>query len=203
MDNKEKGRILAAKDVLGRDVVVSMMQHIGGPGSCLPDLDAHQLETMARFGDAIVWAYRKGQGHQSRGVTALTCSDPEPWVNRMREPDDALIAPSDATLTDEQPLTQSVPSGADIQRSVLPPLPPVTDTSKPAPVTNGQVGGSHYQQFAIQPFEIAERNGLSFLEGSAVKRLHRHSRGGKGVEDLRKAVHELRLLALHVYNEDI
>jgi len=66
-----------------------------------------------------------------------------------------------------------------------------------------QIGGDHYKQFTLQPAEIATRNGLSFLEGSVVKRMHRHSRGGKGLQDLQKAIHEIRLIAKWQYNEDI
>lgn len=57
-----------------------------------------------------------------------------------------------------------------------------------------QVGGAHYKDFPIQPVEFSERNGLSFLEGSVVKRLCRHSRGGKGRQDIEKAIHELQLI---------
>ena len=57
-----------------------------------------------------------------------------------------------------------------------------------------QVGGSHYKGFPIQPAEFSERNGLSFLEGSVVKRACRHSRGGKGRQDIEKAIHELQLI---------
>ena len=57
-----------------------------------------------------------------------------------------------------------------------------------------QIGGDHYKSLAIQPAELAERNGLSFLEGCVVKRLCRWRRGGKGREDLLKARHEIDLL---------
>lgn len=57
-----------------------------------------------------------------------------------------------------------------------------------------QVGGSHYKGFPIQPAEFSERNGLSFLEGSVIKRVCRHSRGGKGRQDIEKAIHELQLI---------
>jgi len=57
-----------------------------------------------------------------------------------------------------------------------------------------QIGGSHYQDFTIQPAEFSARNHLGFLEGCVVKRVCRHNRGGKGTEDLDKAIHELELL---------
>lgn len=68
----------------------------------------------------------------------------------------------------------------------------------PAPALSVQVGGGHYKDFPIQPVEFAETNNLTFLEGCVLKRLCRHSRGGKGRQDIEKAIHELQLiLALH------
>lgn len=57
-----------------------------------------------------------------------------------------------------------------------------------------QAGGDHYKKFAIQPVEFIQANNLSFLEGCVIKRLCRHSRGGKGRQDIEKAIHELQLL---------
>lgn len=58
-----------------------------------------------------------------------------------------------------------------------------------------QVGGDHYRQGKIQPVEYIEANGLGFLEGCVVKRVTRHNRdGGKGRQDIEKAIHELQLL---------
>lgn len=50
-----------------------------------------------------------------------------------------------------------------------------------------QVGGKHYVQYKIQPWDIIEEYGLDFFEGSALKYLLRrkHNR----VEDLRKCRH--------------
>lgn len=56
-----------------------------------------------------------------------------------------------------------------------------------------QIGGSHYKNFPIQPVEFIEKNNLSFLEGCVVKRICRYDQKN-GVEDLRKAIHEIRLL---------
>lgn len=58
-----------------------------------------------------------------------------------------------------------------------------------------RVGGSHYREGAIQPVQYIESNGLLFLEGCVVKRVTRHNRvGGKGRQDIEKAIHELKLL---------
>lgn len=56
-----------------------------------------------------------------------------------------------------------------------------------------QEGGDHYKTKAIQPVEFIHKNGLNFLEGSVVKRIARW-RDKNGIEDLRKAKHEIDLL---------
>lgn len=65
-----------------------------------------------------------------------------------------------------------------------------------------QVGGDHYKGFEIQPVEFSYRNGLSFLQGSVVKRICRYNiKGGKGREDLEKIIHEVQLLMELEYPE--
>lgn len=68
-----------------------------------------------------------------------------------------------------------------------------------------QVGGDHYKNFAIQPVEFIMRNDLSFLAGSIIKRLCRFDKpGGKGLQDLEKAKHEIDLIiALSENNREI
>lgn len=56
-----------------------------------------------------------------------------------------------------------------------------------------QVGGTHYQQMAIQPADYIMRNGLGFAEGCVIKYVSRWQSKG-GVEDLRKARHFLEML---------
>jgi hypothetical protein len=58
---------------------------------------------------------------------------------------------------------------------------------------NEQIGGNHYKDFPIQPAEFIEKNKIPFLDGCVIKRMCRH--GNKnGAEDLRKAIHEIRLI---------
>ena len=58
-----------------------------------------------------------------------------------------------------------------------------------------QVGGSHYRNGSIQPVQYIEANKLGYLEGVVVKRVTRHNQpGGKGRQDIEKAIHELQLL---------
>lgn len=56
-----------------------------------------------------------------------------------------------------------------------------------------QVGGAHYKDFAIQPVEFCQRNGLNYCEACAIKYLMRH-RAKNGRQDIEKAIHYLQLL---------
>lgn len=56
-----------------------------------------------------------------------------------------------------------------------------------------QIGGDHYRNLAIQPAEFIEKNHIPFLDGCVIKRMCRHE-AKAGVEDLRKAIHEIRLI---------
>jgi len=51
-----------------------------------------------------------------------------------------------------------------------------------------QVGGTHYTDLPLEPWEIIERLNLDFWDGNALKYLLRHS-SKNGIEDLKKAVH--------------
>jgi hypothetical protein len=56
-----------------------------------------------------------------------------------------------------------------------------------------QIGGNHYKNLAIQPFEFIESNGLGYGAGNVIKYLCRYKRKG-GIEDLQKARHYIDLL---------
>lgn len=56
-----------------------------------------------------------------------------------------------------------------------------------------QVGGTHYKQLRIEPWDYIAANNLGFFEGSVVKYVTRWDRKG-GVADLRKAKHFLEKL---------
>lgn len=62
-----------------------------------------------------------------------------------------------------------------------------------------QVGGEHYRSFTIQPVEFITKNQLGFLEGCVIKRMCRY-KAKNGVEDLKKAIHEIELL-IQMYGE--
>ena len=66
--------------------------------------------------------------------------------------------------------------------------------ARPAPdPLRVQVGGQHYKDMVIQPFEYIQRNGIGFGEGCVIKYVSRWKAKG-GVEDLKKARHFLDLL---------
>jgi hypothetical protein len=52
---------------------------------------------------------------------------------------------------------------------------------------NKQIGGSHYRQMKIQPWEIIDAHNLNFYEGNILKYLLR--RKDNRVEDLKKLIH--------------
>lgn len=61
---------------------------------------------------------------------------------------------------------------------------------------SAQVGGDHYKKMKIQPMQYILANGLNFVEGCVVKYVSRW-RSKNGLEDLRKARHNLDLLIEH------
>lgn len=58
---------------------------------------------------------------------------------------------------------------------------------------NNQVGGNHYKQYKIQPVEYAMANNLNYCQANAVKYVTRYKDKG-GIEDLKKAIHNLEIL---------
>jgi len=63
-----------------------------------------------------------------------------------------------------------------------------------------QVKGDHYKAFRIQPVQFIVQNELGFLEGCIIKRLCRYQ-SKDGLDDLKKAQHELDLLIEEQYGE--
>ena len=61
-----------------------------------------------------------------------------------------------------------------------------------------QIGGDHYQDYAIQPFEFIYQKKLGFAEGCVIKYLLRHKHKG-GAEDLKKAKHYIDLILASEY----
>lgn len=53
-----------------------------------------------------------------------------------------------------------------------------------------QVGGSHYKDKAVQPWDYIVANGLGYLEGNVVKYISRYKEKN-GLQDLEKARHYL------------
>ena len=51
-----------------------------------------------------------------------------------------------------------------------------------------QVGGSHYKNFVIQPYEFISKNDLSFFQSNVVKYVCRYLYKNK-IEDLEKIKH--------------
>ena len=61
-----------------------------------------------------------------------------------------------------------------------------------------QVGGSHYKNLAIQPMEFCMANQLDYATSNVIKYVVRKKDGEhQRVQDLRKAIHCIQLLAEH------
>ena len=62
------------------------------------------------------------------------------------------------------------------------------DIIKEAFPQSRQVGGKHYKNFPIQPYEFISKNNLSFFQGCVVKYVCRYLQKN-GIEDLEKIKH--------------
>ena len=62
------------------------------------------------------------------------------------------------------------------------------DIFKEALPQSRQVGGKHYKNFPIQPYEFISKNNLSFFQGCVVKYVCRYLQKN-GIEDLEKIKH--------------
>jgi|TARA_R100001082_G_scaffold48460_1_gene26030 hypothetical protein len=62
------------------------------------------------------------------------------------------------------------------------------DIFKEAFPQSRQVGGKHYKNFPIQPYEFISKNNLSFFQGCVVKYVCRYLQKN-GIEDLEKIKH--------------
>ena len=62
-----------------------------------------------------------------------------------------------------------------------------------------QKGGSHYQDFKIQPSQFINENKLLFAEGNVIKYVCRHKNKGK-VDDIKKAIHYLEMILERDYD---
>ena len=56
-----------------------------------------------------------------------------------------------------------------------------------------QKGGSHYQDFKIQPSQFINENKLLFAEGNVIKYVCRHQNKGKA-DDIKEAIHYLEMI---------
>jgi hypothetical protein len=63
--------------------------------------------------------------------------------------------------------------------------------SKAFPQTK-QIGGSHYKDMVIQPFEFISKNELTFFQGNIIKYVCRYKQKN-GIQDLEKVIHYCQL----------
>jgi hypothetical protein len=55
-----------------------------------------------------------------------------------------------------------------------------------------QIGGDHYKDMVIQPFEFISKNELTFFQGNVVKYVCRYKQKN-GIQDLEKIIHYCEL----------
>ena len=55
-----------------------------------------------------------------------------------------------------------------------------------------QIGGSHYKDLHIQPYEFISKNDLSFFQGNVIKYVCRY-KNKNGIQDLEKIIHYCEL----------
>ena len=55
-----------------------------------------------------------------------------------------------------------------------------------------QIGGNHYKNFHIQPYEFISKNDLSFFQGNVIKYVCRYL-NKNGIEDIEKIIHYCEL----------
>tara|TARA_R100000231_G_scaffold98049_1_gene73219 strand:+ start:241 stop:522 length:282 start_codon:yes stop_codon:yes gene_type:complete len=63
-----------------------------------------------------------------------------------------------------------------------------------------QIGGKHYKDYKIQPYEFISKNNLSFYQGVVIKYVVRYLEKG-GIEDLEKIIHYTQL-EIHKLQDD-
>ena len=64
-----------------------------------------------------------------------------------------------------------------------------------------QIGGNHYNKYAIQPTEFIHKNNIGFVQGNILKYIIRY-KDKNGIEDLKKAKHYIDLLIEMDYGTD-
>ena len=58
-----------------------------------------------------------------------------------------------------------------------------------------QVGGSHYKQYTIQPYEFFFHNNIPHHKAAIIRRILRYDHEtGQGLTDLKKIIHEVELI---------
>jgi hypothetical protein len=64
-----------------------------------------------------------------------------------------------------------------------------------------QVGGDHYNRYAIQPVDFIIANKIDWCEANAIKYITRWKHKN-GIEDIKKAIHYLEILLERLQNEN-
>jgi len=65
-----------------------------------------------------------------------------------------------------------------------------------------QIGGSHYKDFPIQPYEFISKNNLSFFQGNVIKYVCRYL-NKNGIQDIEKIIHYCELEMKKLKDTDV
>lgn len=58
-----------------------------------------------------------------------------------------------------------------------------------------QVGGSHYNDYVVQPYEFFLKNNIPHHKAAVIRRILRYDHPtGKGLQDLQKIAHEIEMI---------
>ena len=72
---------------------------------------------------------------------------------------------------------------------------PINHTVTAESALSRQVGGSHYKDYVIQPYEFFLKNDITHEKAAIIRRILRYDHPtGKGMEDLQKIKHEVDLI---------
>lgn len=73
---------------------------------------------------------------------------------------------------------------------------------EPVSALDSQEGGSHYKGMKIQPIEYCFHNKLSYPVSNVIKYVSRYQ-DKNGIEDLKKAIHNIEILMEMEYGEEV
>lgn len=113
------------------------------------------------------------------------------WDDKAIRVDKNTGVPSTSSQMIDPQLEAIIKPHAEIER-------PQKSTRTKLKASDRQVGGDHYKQMPIQPYEFCYKNGIPGLESAVIGYVCRHQFKG-GIKDVQKAIHLLEVLIEYEY----